>query len=723
MQRPWAQALALLAISVCAVYHPVFQGLILMGRDAFRVFVPDSSFLIECLRKGELPLWTPHLRLGQPFAATLYSQAFYPPRYLALLFGAAASPTALQILHAAIAFLGMFHFCGKLSASRPARLLAATAFGCSPLLAGLYPQQNVVDSAAWTGFLCAAAVDISRGRPGGTSRLAFFGAMSFLAGSPETLLWQGALALGIAATTRLAFGAVGRAAVGWALAFALSSLVAFPALEWAARSSRRAGVQSNLEWSLSWPQLLSVALPFADNPRGPYWGEDQWFLLVLFLGSAVTALAACGLWRWRRSPALAIGVLLLAALSLGAHFAPARWLLGLGPLSWFRFPAKYFVGAAFCIAALAALGLDTVAHRLRSARPSRKAAAACVAALFVCLSATPLLPKLAFRAGASAGLSWAALVWAIAAFWMCALPARPGRGRKLRRGLAALAISEIIAFQFISPLPGWLPLKEASRPSALASLLPRPFHGRISADLEPLDSASPKEGEVRRSRDALVPNRFLEEGLSALEGYGAPEPEMESAFHLSGERSVYDLASVSYFVRSGEKPFEDLQPLMTPADLPSLFRSDTAMPRAFVLHRSRIASDRETQQALRMPEQPWRATAYLSSGETLDGPCEGSSARIRLEKPNRVEVEVESCGDGYLVLSDSHYPGWVAHVDGTEVPIHRAYLALRAVRVGPGSHRLVFSYRPKSFYAGLAITTMTAATLVAAAIGSRKRMK
>ena len=156
--------------------------------------------------------------------------------------------------------------------------------------------------------------------------------------------------------------------------------------------------------------------------------------------------------------------------------------------------------------------------------------------------------------------------------------------------------------------------------------------------------------------------------------------------------------------------------------LPSLFHSETALPRAFVLHRSRIATDSETLRALQMPEQPWRNTVYLSSGDALNGGCDGSRARIVSERSTRVEVAVQSCGDGFLVLSDSHYPGWVAQVDGAQATIHRAYLALRAVRVGPGNHRIVFSYRPMSFYAGLVITAAAAATLAAAALFARKKM-
>src|SRR5215217_9574167 len=79
-------------------YSPVLRGELLAGRDVFRIFFPDSAFLLESLRAGELPLWTPYLRLGQPFAATLYSQVFYPPRWVAVLVsGPIVSMTVMHV--------------------------------------------------------------------------------------------------------------------------------------------------------------------------------------------------------------------------------------------------------------------------------------------------------------------------------------------------------------------------------------------------------------------------------------------------------------------------------------------------------------------------------------------------------------------------------------------------------------------------------------------------
>ncbi len=87
----------------------------------------------------------------------------------------------------------------------------------------------------------------------------------------------------------------------------------------------------------------------------------------------------------------------------------------------------------------------------------------------------------------------------------------------------------------------------------------------------------------------------------------------------------------------------------------------------------------------------------------------------------RVVCEVEAKQPGYLVLLDSYYPGWRVYRDDKEVEILRANYAFRAVAVESGKHRVEFLYRPRSFYAGLGITSLTMLLGVAVAFWGRRR--
>jgi uncharacterized membrane protein YfhO len=67
------------------------------------------------------------------------------------------------------------------------------------------------------------------------------------------------------------------------------------------------------------------------------------------------------------------------------------------------------------------------------------------------------------------------------------------------------------------------------------------------------------------------------------------------------------------------------------------------------------------------------------------------------------------------VLADLFYPGWIAEENGRRLPVLRANGYFRAVALPAGTHRVVFRYRPLSVYAGLGVSGLALATLVALA--------
>src|SRR5262249_28245710 len=74
--------------------------------------------------------------------------------------------------------------------------------------------------------------------------------------------------------------------------------------------------------------------------------------------------------------------------------------------------------------------------------------------------------------------------------------------------------------------------------------------------------------------------------------------------------------------------------------------------------------------------------------------------------PTQTVVNVTARSDGYLVLTDTYYPGWHASVDGTEQSIVRADLLFRAVALPAGTHTVRFWFDPPSLKRGLAITVI-----------------
>ncbi|HEV2122165.1 MAG TPA: YfhO family protein, partial [Chloroflexota bacterium] len=81
-------------------------------------------------------------------------------------------------------------------------------------------------------------------------------------------------------------------------------------------------------------------------------------------------------------------------------------------------------------------------------------------------------------------------------------------------------------------------------------------------------------------------------------------------------------------------------------------------------------------------------------------------ARIVFDAGSETRIQAFAPSGGFLVLSDSYYPGWQAYVDGERVPLCRANFLFRAVPLSPGAHEVTFRYAPLSFSIGLTLTCL-----------------
>jgi hypothetical protein len=187
-----------------------------------------------------------------------------------------------------------------------------------------------------------------------------------------------------------------------------------------------------------------------------------------------------------------------------------------------------------------------------------------------------------------------------------------------------------------------------------------------------------------------------------------------------------DLLGVRYIVAppAGAPPGPRLPPGLSLAyDGPDarVFRNDQALPRAFVAPRARCVEDRMALRLIRERAADLRQEALLGApcpdAEDMAAPAapgEGGAARARIREhaPGRVVIEVETPSRGYLVLTDTWFPGWRARVDGAETRIWRADHAFRAVILPPGPHEVEFWYAPRSLWIGLALSAPAAGAIL-----------
>lgn len=141
-----------------------------------------------------------------------------------------------------------------------------------------------------------------------------------------------------------------------------------------------------------------------------------------------------------------------------------------------------------------------------------------------------------------------------------------------------------------------------------------------------------------------------------------------------------------------------------------IYRALDPLPRAFCVPRT---ISREAALADLERFDPL-AAAFLEDGARVELARPFSRAEVReLEFENdAVRMTVDLDGDGLLLLTEQHFPGWRATVNGEERPVLRADSIFRALSLGAGVHRIEFRYAPASWRAGLWLCLAAACVLL-----------
>ena len=121
-----------------------------------------------------------------------------------------------------------------------------------------------------------------------------------------------------------------------------------------------------------------------------------------------------------------------------------------------------------------------------------------------------------------------------------------------------------------------------------------------------------------------------------------------------------------------------------------------------------------------------RATSVIERPTSAMLGADGTgSAEVISVDWNEATFLVRATGPSVVVTSDTTYPGWRASVDGKATPIRPANLAMRAVAVPAGTHRLVFSYRPRVLTYGIVLAaaglTVVIGRVAAAGVATARR--
>lgn len=134
------------------------------------------------------------------------------------------------------------------------------------------------------------------------------------------------------------------------------------------------------------------------------------------------------------------------------------------------------------------------------------------------------------------------------------------------------------------------------------------------------------------------------------------------------------------------------------------------MPQAYLVGSVKaVATPQESLQVIQSGSFDCNHEAVIESTDSLAlSSKEPGRQSVRLYRPSAERVIIHSACEQatLLVLTDTFFPGWSARVDDNPVQIYRTNYLFRGVFLPAGAHKIVFSYRPLSVFAGIALAAL-----------------
>ncbi|HFE45291.1 MAG TPA: hypothetical protein ENJ18_07320 [Nannocystis exedens] len=685
--RSFGVAVALVvayAILVLSTHRGLFgPGDLTFGGDARSSYWQDLVFAVESLRDLQAPLWNPYERGGYPFSADPQAAIWAPLSWLCYLLGwllgdhghwlAELRQLAAPLLAAA----GMHLFLRRRGLSHPAAALAGTI-----LASGAFAQRTITMATYWPWAylgLVLAATDAILQQPDWTRArwLALVLLLLCTSGFPPSIFYALLIAVPYA-LLRILVGGEGvrdRWRALWAMtgAAAVASLgglvVIWPLLEQTALSWR---ASRGLHYILSNPAKLADLQTLLD----PTVAGKQIFIGLLGLMMAALALTEIfksNLGR-RKEVLFWLLVTIAGVLLAAANETPLLALLAthLPGFDLFRIASRYMILTHTGLAVLAAYGLD-----------------------------------LAFRSALQIGNKKA----------VGSVDSLGSSGRQL----TIYAIYAIVCTCLFVQI---MDLQRVDVQGRFA----RPYNPKLTETLSPLVgdariynewSLGPRGGSVYgirdwrgRSRDPMSFARYQEVERAVTRKPAILRHFAVTRLLLGGRRQVAARPrirrpqAIPGIVR--ETPTRYRLPDPGPEVYWSSVVIETAPGEALaLLSQKPVASvvivDRgELSEAerrnLNLPHIA-ADTASATRANTLserDRLKPSTKGRVIERQRNRLIVEINTPATGIVSFAEVWHPGWSATVDGTTTAVHRVNHLLRGVLVGPGKHRIVLVYRPRS---------------------------
>ena len=724
----------LLSLLILYFFPVLFEEKTFFFRDIRHFAYPMKFYLARVWALGEWPFWYPHLFQGIPLMPLMHPGVFYPPSILFLIEDFFLAFHAYFLFHHLILMSSVFALCRYWGKSVQASLCASITSLLGGYFLSLASIYNQFHSVVWfplilmmwqkylakgsLKFFCGAVIFISCQVLGGGPESAIFSVLLIYAHSLYLGEENGFIRKNLAVVALVL------------MALALSALQWIPTYYFSQETPRGSGLDyaTSTQWSLKPSTLLNLFLPenhmrFMEATEG----KMDYFIHSFYMGVVPLFVFLGCFFVCREQKEIRFW---LAVFGLGVFFALGKY----NPLyslfhEWvpifdmFRYPQKFFFLCAFALVFLLGLSLDRLVEGFNSSKNEIKKL---LFALFITsVGVAAIFGTHVHRNGLETLMILLLLTLAI-----FALHYKKISQIKFLNFLLLLIVMDLMGKNSMA-----VPMIDKefyTEPPALAQRLGgtansfRVYSGKLMEKESNINNPNQSESNIispptkksfynslafhLKTRNQLSPNIGTIYDLAYVNGKATMPTKSTYSWYKSfvaseieKKKLILKRSNVKFWVT---EDYEQPPSEMNLGGIKKVKVFKDALPRAFLVGDS-----------ITMPEEQLLIFYFDSRFDPLKQVLLTKSVPVKKTEnfsgqveelrypPNGVNIKTSQNGEGFLVLLDTFFPGWQVTVDGTPKLIYRANSFYRAVKLGPGSHSIEFSYVPVGLKMGVYISS------------------
>jgi hypothetical protein len=691
--------------------------------DPVRQQYPWRSLAIDLEKKGELPVWNPYNFSGTPLLANLQSSAFYPLNFLFFVVPFEIAWSILIFLQPLLAGLFLYLYLNNLKLKKSASLIGAISFALSGFSIAWLEWGTILNTALWLP-LTLLSIDklLVLSKSGKIDRkgvikwlliFVFSLISSFFSGHLQIFFYLILLTLAyiflklIISSNRLRICMW--LIIGFFIALAITVFQWLPAIKFISLSARNldvVGWQAQ-GWFIPWQNLIQFLAPdFFGNPTTlNYYGIWNYAEFIGYIGIVPLTLALFALFFRKDKKTFFFGTVFFLSLifALPTIFAKLPYKLEIPFISTSQ-PTRLLFITDFSLSILAALGLD---YFIKGKNKKQILyILGVISIFFVALWSFVLFFHGTIMSTENLSVARHNLILPSALFatslvlFLIVLFHKKERIRKLSFALL-IVVTVFDLFRFGQKFETFA-RKEYLYPKTPVISFLQKQEGQyrvMSADstIFPPNFSIIYKIQTLDGYDPLYIQRYGE--LMAALGRGKPDISPPFGFNRiitpqNPSSGIVDLLGVKYVLSL--KKLDDTKLKEVFKDGKTIVYENTMVfPRAFfVTNTLLVNSKQEAISELFNINNPLKRVAVvenIKNKNIFKSNWDLGRVEFTTYQANKVFLETNSPGQGFLVLTDTYYPSWHAKIDGKDIEIFLTDYNFRGIIVPSGKHKVEFT--------------------------------